>query len=415
MTAYAKANGFGEASITFRIKDWGISRQRYWGTPIPIIHCPKCGMIPVPEKDLPVALPIDVSITGQGKSPLESVESFINVPCPKCGGAARRESDTMDTFVDSSWYFYRYCDPRNNTAPFASEEIARWFPIDQYIGGVEHAILHLIYSRFWTKMMCDIGIVQNSEPARRLFTQGMVIKDGAKMSKSVGNVVSPDDMVAKFGADSARMYSLFAAPPDRDLDWQEDGVSGVNRFLARVYRFVTRNTGRPEAATDSAEADRQARRKLHQTIQKISADFDSRWHFNTSIASLMELVNEMHKLEAGLSAACLREVCEALTLLLAPFAPYTAQELWTDLGHNGPVFREPWPIFDPSLAKEDLVEIPVQVNGKLRGHIRVALATGKDELERLALANEKVKPFLKGKQIVKLVVVPDRLVNIVIK
>jgi leucyl-tRNA synthetase len=415
MAGFATEHGFGAESITYRIKDWGISRQRYWGTPIPMIHCADCGIVPVPENDLPVLLPLNVEITGTGGSPLQQVESFINVPCPKCGGAGRRESDTMDTFVDSSWYFYRYCDPRNNTAPFASEEIARWFPIDQYIGGVEHAILHLIYSRFWTKMMRDIGIVQNSEPARRLFTQGMVIKDGAKMSKSVGNVVSPDDMVAKFGADSARMYSLFAAPPDRDLDWQEDGVSGVNRFLARVYRFVTRNTGRREAASDSAEADRQARRKLHQTIQKISADFDSRWHFNTSIASLMELVNELHKLEAGLSAACLHEVCEAVTLMLAPFAPYTAQELWTELGHNGPVFREPWPLSDPSLAKEDLVEIPVQVNGKLRGHIRVALATGKDELERLALANEKVKPFLEGKQIVKLVVVPDRLVNIVIK
>jgi leucyl-tRNA synthetase len=325
----------------------------------------------------------------------------------------RRESDTMDTFVDSSWYFYRYCDPRNDTAPFASETVAQWFPIDQYIGGVEHAILHLIYSRFWTKMMRDIGIVRNSEPVRRLFTQGMVIKDGAKMSKSLGNVVSPDDMVAKFGADSARMYSLFAAPPDRDLDWQEDSVSGVNRFLARVYRFVTRNAA-PEGTADGAGADRQARRKLHQTIQKISADFDSRWHFNTSIASLMELVNELHKLEAGLSAACVREVCETVTLLLAPFAPYTAQELWTELGHDSPVFRESWPNFDATLAKEDLIEIPVQVNGKLRGHLQVVLGTGKEDLDRLARANEKVKPFLEGKKIAKIVVVPDRLVNIVV-
>ncbi len=414
MAAFATEHSFGNESITYRLKDWGISRQRYWGTPIPMIHCADCGIVPVPEKDLPVLLPLDVKITGAGKSPLEQVESFINVTCPKCGGMGRRESDTMDTFIDSSWYFYRYCDPHNGAAPFASGEIARWFPIDQYIGGVEHAILHLIYSRFWTKMMRDIGIVQNSEPVRRLFTQGMVIKDGAKMSKSKGNVVSPDDMVAKFGADSARMYSLFAAPPDRDLDWQEDGVSGINRFLARVYRFVTRNIGR-EGAGDSAEADRQARRKLHQTIQKISADFDSRWHFNTSIASLMELLNELHKLEAGLSAAAAREVCKAITLLLAPFAPYTAQELWTELGHDSPAFREPWPKFDPALAKEDLIEIPVQVNGKLRGHIRVPLGTGKEELERLALANEKVKPFLEGKQIVKIVVVPDRLVNIVVK
>ncbi|HEX5423378.1 MAG TPA: leucine--tRNA ligase, partial [Candidatus Acidoferrales bacterium] len=282
MTAHAKASGFGEASITFRIKDWGISRQRYWGTPIPIIHCPKCGMIPVPENDLPVVLPIDVTITGQGKSPLESVESFINVPCPKCGGAARRESDTMDTFVDSSWYFYRYCDPHNDKAPFDSEVIAHWFPIDQYIGGVEHAILHLIYSRFWTKMMRDLGLIRNSEPATRLFTQGMVLKEGAKMSKSLGNTVSPDEMVERYGADSTRLYALFAAPPDRDLDWQEEGVSGVNRFLARVYRFVTRNADRArETEGELNDADRQALRKLHQTIRKITSDFDSRWHFNT--------------------------------------------------------------------------------------------------------------------------------------
>jgi leucyl-tRNA synthetase len=414
MAAFAAEHGFGAASITYRIKDWGISRQRYWGTPIPMIHCENCGIAPVPEKDLPVLLPLDVEITGTGGSPLEQVESFIHVACPQCGGAGRRESDTMDTFVDSSWYFYRYCDPRNGAEPFASNEIARWFPIDQYIGGVEHAILHLIYSRFWTKMMRDIGIVCNNEPTERLFTQGMVIKDGAKMSKSLGNVVSPDDMVAKFGADSARMYSLFAAPPDRDLDWQEDGVSGINRFLARVYRFVTRQAGRAENAGEAAD-ERQARRRLHQTIQKISADFDGRWHFNTSIASLMELVNDLHKLEAGLSAACAREVCEAVTLLLAPFAPYTAQELWTELGHTGPAFREPWPTFDPELAKEDLIELPVQVNGKLRGHIQVPLGTAKEELEQLALANEKVKPFLEGKQVVKMIAIVDRLINIVVK
>ncbi|HEY3457435.1 MAG TPA: class I tRNA ligase family protein, partial [Bryobacteraceae bacterium] len=414
MAAFAAEHGFGTASITYRIKDWGISRQRYWGTPIPMIHCESCGIVPVAEKDLPVLLPLDVEITGTGGSPLGHVESFIHATCPKCGGAGRRESDTMDTFVDSSWYFYRYCDPRNDSGPFASKEIARWFPIDQYIGGVEHAILHLIYSRFWTKMMRDIGIVSNNEPAERLFTQGMVIKDGAKMSKSLGNVVSPDEMVAKFGADSARMYSLFAAPPDRDLDWQEDGVSGINRFLARVYRFVTRQAGRTENAGKAAD-ERQARRRLHQTIQKISADFDSRWHFNTSIASLMELVNDLHKLEAGLSAVCAREVCEAITLLLAPFAPYTAQELWIELGHTGPAFREPWPAFDPELAKEDLIELPVQVNGKLRGHIQVALGTAKEELERLALANEKVQPFLAGKQIGKVIAIVDRLVNIVVK
>ena len=416
MAAFASEHSFGTAAITYRLKDWGISRQRYWGTPIPIIYCERCGAVPVPEEDLPVQLPLDVKITGQGRSPLEAVESFMNVSCPKCGGTAKRESDTMDTFIDSSWYFYRYCDPRNGRAPFDTETIAYWFPIDQYIGGVEHAILHLIYSRFWTKVMRDIGVIKNDEPTKRLFTQGMVIKDGAKMSKSLGNVVSPDDMVEQFGADSARMYSLFAAPPDRDLDWQEDGVSGINRFLARAYRFITRNTDRAAVgATECNEADRQALRKLHQAVLKITEDFDSRWHFNTSIAALMKLVNELYAVEANLSPASITEICEKLTLMLAPFAPYMAQDLWDTLGRSGPVFRHPWPTFDSELAKEDLAEIPVQVNGKLRGHVHVAFGTHREELERLAVANEKVRPFVEGKQVVKVVVLPDRLVNIVVK
>ena len=414
MAAFAQAKGFGSESITYRLKDWGISRQRYWGTPIPMVHCATCGIVPVSEKDLPVILPLDVKITGKGRSPLEDVPSFINTTCPKCGEAAKRESDTMDTFVDSSWYFYRYCDARNQDAPFSTASIDRWFPIDQYIGGVEHAILHLIYSRFWTKMMRDTGVIKNDEPAKRLFTQGMVIKDGAKMSKSLGNVVSPDDMVAKFGADSARMYSLFAAPPDRDLDWQEDGVSGINRFLGRAYRFITRNADK-QGSSEVNEADRTALRKLHQTIRKITNDFDSRWHFNTSIAALMELLNELYAQEAEMSGGTLHDVCEKLTLLLAPFAPYTTQELWADLGNSGPVFRQGWPVFDPDLGKDDLAEIPVQVNGKLRGHIQAAFGTSKEQLEGLARTNEKVKPFLEGKQIVKVVVVPDRLVNFVVR
>jgi leucyl-tRNA synthetase len=430
MAAVAKEQGFGEPSVTFRLKDWGISRQRYWGTPIPIIYCSKCGMVPVPEKDLPVLLPSDIKITGQGKSPLQSVESFVNVTCPKCGETGRRESDTMDTFVDSSWYFYRYCDPRNNQLPFDPRIAAKWFPIDQYIGGVEHAILHLIYSRFWTKMMRDLGLIQNDEPAKRLFTQGMVLKDGSKMSKSLGNVVSPDEMVELYGADSARMYSLFAAPPDRDLDWQEDGVSGVNRFLARVYRFVTRNADRVGAGELNTEigtevnteinaeinqADRQALRKLHQTLRKITNDFDSRWHFNTSIASLMELVNDLYSLEAGLSSSGLREALEKITLMLAPFAPYTAQDLWETLGHDVPAFRESWPAFDPELAQEDAADIVVQVNGKLRGRIQAPFGTPEDEVKRLALENDKALSFIAGKQIVKIIVVPDKLVNIVVR
>jgi leucyl-tRNA synthetase len=415
MTEFAQQHGFGNESITYRIKDWGISRQRYWGTPIPVLYCDRCGIVPVPEQELPVRLPLDVKITGQGESPLKSVAEFINATCPKCGGTARRESDTMDTFVDSSWYFYRYCDARDSEAPFEATTIGYWFPIDQYIGGVEHAILHLIYSRFWTKMMRDIGVIGNDEPVQRLFTQGMVIKDGAKMSKSLGNVVSPDDMVEQFGADSARMYSLFGGPPDRDLDWQEDGVSGVNRFLGRLYRFVTRNAHPRDSREGSGDADRKGLRKLHQTIRKITDDFDSRWHFNTSIASLMEVVNECLTLEDSLSPKASRDVCTALTLMLAPFAPYTAQDLWDYLGGVGPVFRQPWPPFDPELAKEDLAEIPVQVNGKLRGHIQASFGSSRQELERMARNNEKVASFLRGKQVVKAVVVPDRLVNLVVK
>ena len=416
MAAYAAERGFGTESTTFRIKDWGISRQRYWGTPIPMIHCPSCGTVPVREEDLPVLLPLDVEITGKGKSPLESVPSFINTTCPKCGGPARRESDTMDTFVDSSWYFYRYCDPRNDKAPFDSEVIRQWFPIDQYIGGVTHAILHLIYSRFWTKVTRDLGLISNNEPTKNLFTQGMVLKNGTAMSKSKGNIVDPDEMVERYGADTCRLYTLFAAPPEKDMEWSESSVEGQHRFLGRVYRFVTRNAGRSaESASEANDSDRQALRKLHQTVRKITNDFDSRWHFNTSIASLMELVNELYGLEAGLSGIVAAQVCEKLVLMLAPFAPFTAQELWSDLGKQGEVFLQPWPDYDPELAQEELLEMPLQVNGKLRGHLRVAFGTAKEELEKLALANEKVKVFTDGKQIVKIIVVSDKLINIVVR
>jgi len=413
MAAFADANGFGEASTTYRIKDWGISRQRYWGTPIPIIYCPQCGAVPVPEKNLPVLLPPNVKITGKGRSPLESVPDFMNVPCPRCGTAAKRESDTMDTFIDSSWYFYRYCDPHNDSAPFDSQIIAHWFPIDQYIGGITHAILHLIYSRFWTKVMRDLNLVANNEPAKNLFTQGMVLMGGSAMSKSKGNVVDPDEMVEKYGADTCRLYTLFAAPPEKDMDWNESSVEGQHRFLGRVYRFVTRNADR--AGDGQPDSSRKALRKLHQTIRKVTSDFDSRWHFNTSIASLMELLNELYQQEPGLSGSAAREICEKLTLMLAPFAPYCAQDLWEALGHAGPVFRHSWPEFDPELAKEELAEIPVQVNGKLRGHVRTVFGTPKDELQRLALALDKVKPFVDGKQIAKVIVVPDKLINLVVK
>src|SRR5579863_683757 len=423
----AKSKGFGEATITFRLKDWGVSRQRYWGTPIPMIHCERDGVVPVPYDQLPVLLPEKIEITQQGGSPLARVPDFVNVTCPKCKGPAKRETDTMDTFVDSSWYFYRYTDAKNAEAPFDSATVKYWFPIDQYIGGVEHAILHLIYSRFWTKVMRDLGLITNDEPVDRLFTQGMVIKDGAKMSKSKGNVVSPDDMVAQYGADATRMYALFAAPPDRDLDWQEDGVAGVTRFLGRVWRLVTKYAPVCRSATqdqsrtqDAGAVAQKLLRKLHQTIAKITQDFEGRWHFNTCVAAIMELVNEMQAADAQLSAGevpapVMLELLRTLILLLAPFAPYLAAELWEELGGEGAVLRKPWPKSDPGLAKEDEIEIPVQINGKLVSVIRVPAGSDSKAMEVAALEEEKVKARTAGKTIAKIIVVPGRAVNLVVK
>ena len=451
MAAEAAKKGFGKATVTYRLKDWGISRQRYWGTPIPMLYCEKDGIVPVPEKDLPVILPENVDITLTGGSPLGRVPEFVNATCPNCGGPARRETDTMDTFVDSSWYFYRYTDAHNDQAPFDPAKAAYWFPIDQYIGGVEHAILHLIYSRFWTKFMRDLGLVPNNEPVERLFTQGMVIRDGAKMSKSLGNVVSPDEMVARYGADAARLYSLFAAPPDRDLDWQDAGIEGIQRFLSRVYRFVVRNASRPadssgvserrslppSGRTPEAEAlpatslppeARAIQRKLHQTIKRVSDDFQGRWHFNTSIAAIMELVNELYGVEGAqasglrtgsmsekLTAPLLAEVQRDLVLLLAPFAPYLAHELWEMLGEESNLLRVAWPKYDAVLAKEEEVEIPVQINGKLRSRVIVAVDAPEDTIIEGALADEKIRAAIVGKQIVKTIVVPGKLLNIVVR
>ncbi len=433
MSARAAEKGFGKATVTFRLKDWGISRQRYWGTPIPMVYCDKDGVVPVAEKDLPVVLPDNVPITLSGGSPLMNVPEFLNTTCPKCGGPARRETDTMDTFVDSSWYFYRYTDAQNDKAPFDGAKIAYWFPIDQYIGGVEHAILHLIYSRFWTKFMRDMGLVTHDEPIARLFTQGMVIKNGAKMSKSFGNVVSPDEMVARYGADAARLYSLFAAPPDRDLDWQDSGIEGIQRFLGRVYRFFLRNptpptlgveTGLPSSPrAQSQPLSPQARaiqRKLHQTIKRVSDDFQGRWHFNTCIAAIMELVNEIYGAEearaAGeIPASLIADVQRNIALLLAPMAPYLAHELWEMTGETGNLLKAPWPKYDPALAAEDEIEIPVQVNGKLRGLVVVPASATEDQIKQAALADDKVKAAIAGKQIVNKIVVPNKLVNIVVR
>jgi len=414
MSAFAERHGFGKAAVTFRIKDWGISRQRYWGTPIPVIHCAACGVVPVPEEQLPVILPERIEITGTGRSPLENVPEFVNVVCPRCGTAAKRETDTMDTFIDSSWYFYRYCDAHNDRMPFDPARIAYWFEIDQYIGGVEHAILHLIYSRFFTKMMRDIGLIRNSEPTRRLFTQGMVIAEGAKMSKSKGNVVGADMLAEKFGTDTARMFVLFAAPPEKEVDWRTEGAEGIYRFLGRVYRFATRNIGQTNALP-AGPSDRKVLRKLHQTLARITEDFETRWHFNSCIAHIMELVNVLYAEEANLSSTAMSEVLEKLALMLAPFAPYLAQEVWEELGREGPIFRQCWPAFDPELAKEEEAEIVVQVNGKLRTRLYAAFGAPREELEARALADEKVQPFLAGKRVVKVIVVPDKLVNIVVK
>ncbi len=414
MNVFAEQKGFGKAAVTYRIKDWGISRQRYWGTPIPMIHCPECGVVPVPEKDLPVELPYEVKFTGKGRSPLAEVPSFMNVKCPKCNADAQRESDTMDTFVDSSWYFYRYCDARNSEQPFEKAAIQKWFPIDQYIGGVTHAILHLIYSRFFTKVMRDLGLITNDEPAANLFTQGMVLgSDGSAMSKSKGNVVDPEEMVGKYGADTCRLFVLFANAPEKDMPWIESSVGGPRRFLDRVWRFVTRNIGR-ENIGESA-ADKCALRKLHQTIHKVTEDFNNRWHFNTSIAALMELINELCNQEAGLSTTALEQILPSMVLLLGPFAPYMAEDLWEQMGRKGPVFRQPWPVYDEALAKEDVAEIPLQVNGKLRSRLSVPFGTPQAELETLALADAKAQPFIAGKQLMKIIVVPDKLVNIVVK
>ncbi|HWZ45343.1 MAG TPA: leucine--tRNA ligase [Candidatus Saccharimonadales bacterium] len=439
MSAHAEKHGFGKKTVTYRLKDWGISRQRYWGTPIPMIYCGKCGVVPVPEKDLPVLLPQQVDITLMGGSPLSRVPEFLNVKCPKCGDAARRETDTMDTFVDSSWYFYRYTSPRAEDRPFDSQAAAYWFPIDQYIGGVEHAILHLIYSRFWTRFMRDLGLVRHDEPAERMFTQGMVIKDGAKMSKNKGNVVSPDDMVARFGADSTRVYSLFATSPDRELEWQDTGVEGVHRFLSRAYRFVMRHTGAARVGHEHGNGShprpgagpgadgiplppkvRAVQRKLHQTIQRVTEDFQGRWHFNTSIAAIMELVNELYATEDEIAsgkfpATVLAEVQRRLVLLLAPFAPFLAAELWEALGEKGSLLRHLWPEFEPALAKEDEIEYAVQVNGKLRARVVVPAETPEAEVREKALADDKVRATVGDQQVVKVIFVAGKLVNVVVK
>ena len=424
MTADAEAQGFGKGTIIFKLRDWLISRQRYWGTPIPVVYCEKHGMVPVPDDQLPVVLPADVKLTGEGASPLATTPEFVNAKCPKCGGPARRETDTMDTFVDSSWYFYRYCDPHNDQAPYDSTKVGYWFPIDQYIGGITHAILHLLYSRFWCKVMRDLGLVKHGEPITRLFTQGMVLKGGTAMSKSKGNVVGAHEMADKYGADTGRLYTLFAAPPEKDLEWSEESIDGAWRFLNRVYRLIEKHadavrTVKAEAgsAPGATEKEKKLLRKAHQTLQRVTSDFETRWHFNSAIALIMELTNEIYACEPlgeGVRGEVQKEVLELLTLMLAPMTPHIAEEIWEILGHSNGLWTVSWPAANAELAKDDDVEVPVQINGKLRSKLKVAMGIGQDEIVNLAKADAAIAAHLDSKHIVKIIYVPDKLLNLVV-
>ena len=428
MTASAEKKEFGRSEIVYRLRDWGISRQRYWGTPIPVVYCDQDGMQPVPNEDLPVMLPPNPKLTGEGESPLASTPEFVNTTCPKCGGPARRETDTMDTFVDSSWYFYRYCDPHNDEGPFDSAKVGYWFPIDQYIGGITHAILHLLYARFWCKVMRDIGLVKHDEPIARLFTQGMVQKGGVAMSKSRGNVVGAIDMAEKYGADTGRLYTLFAAPPEKDLEWSEESIEGSWRFLNRVFRLVDKHSAAIRSTPNwnfdpkgMSDKERDLIRITYQTMTRVTQDFETRWHFNSAIAQIMELTNEIYlaePLENGVRPKIRKEVLQILTLLLAPMTPHIAEEMWEMLGNKGGLWNAPWPDLSDAqldLSKDQEIEIPVQVNGRVRATLKVAPGIGEAELVPLALAHPAVARHLDGKRVVKRILVPNKLLNLVVR
>ncbi|MBI2207129.1 MAG: leucine--tRNA ligase [Candidatus Rokubacteria bacterium] len=440
------AQRLGTAKVNYRLRDWGISRQRYWGAPIPVVYCDACGMVPEKEENLPVILPRDVQLSGKGGSPLAAAANFVNTTCPKCGGRARRETDTMDTFVESSWYFLRYCSPTYAGGMFERAAAEYWMPVDQYIGGIEHAVLHLLYARFYTKVLRDLGLVKVDEPFNALLSQGMVIKDGAKMSKSKGNVVDPDDLIRTFGADTARLFSLFAAPPEKDLDWNDHGVEGGARFLNRVWRFVVGHleelrtqsrvgshhppsieiggvSATPPMAPLSAVSPegRAFRRVIHETIKRVTDDIERDFHFNTAIAAIMELVNAVYAFEqASLDrvasaerAALLREATETVLQLLAPICPHITEELWQTLGHRESLFRHAWPVADAAAMTRDEVTVVVQVDGKVRSRLTIEVNAPQADVERLALADDKVQPWVSGRAVEKVVVVPRRLVNIV--
>jgi len=416
----------GGRAVAFRLRDWGISRQRYWGTPIPIIYCDCCGTVPVPYPDLPVLLPQDVQILGKGESPLHRVESFVNVICPKCSGPARRETDTMDTFVDSSWYFLRFLSPHSQQVPVQKGAAQYWMPVDQYIGGIEHAVMHLLYARFFTKFLRDLKLIQVDEPFTNLLTQGMVIKDGAKMSKSKGNVVDPDDLLERYGADTARLFSLFAAPPEKDLEWSEQGVEGSSRFLNRVWRLIEQHA----PALGSLEGDpkleeltegRPLFRHVHRAIKKVTEDIEDEFHFNTAISALMELVNEVSLEAGGITSQgeekrrVLKKGLETILLLLSPFAPHISEELWRKMGHRSSIFEESWPTHDEEALAQETVLVVVQIDGRVRHRIYVAASSTEEEVKATVLSNERVKALLAGREIRRMVLVPNRLLNIVLR
>lgn len=419
MEAIVEALGEKEAgrkTVNYRLRDWLISRQRFWGAPIPIVYCDHCGTVAVPEDQLPVRLPEDVDFKPTGESPLNDAPDFVHTTCPKCGGPARRETDTMDTFVCSSWYFMRYTDAQNTTLPFAKDEADKWLPVDQYIGGVEHAILHLLYARFFTKVLKDRGLVSAEEPFKNLLTQGMVLKDGAKMSKSKGNIVSPEDIMRTYGADTARLFILFAAPPERDLEWNDSAVEGCYRFLGRVYRFVQRYLAASEGGGDSAR-EKELRYLAHTSLARITEDIDQRFNFNTAVSAIMELVNGLY---AAMDAyddkrsPAIDEATDILVHVLAPFVPHLAEELWAALGHEASVHLETWPQYDESALVQDEVEMVVQINGKVREHITVDVALSKEEVAEQALADARVQALIAGKTVRKTIVVPKKLINFVV-
>jgi len=420
---WIEAQKVGQKRVNYRLRDWLISRQRYWGAPIPVIYCPECGEVLVPKEDLPVKLPENVNFATGSVSPLAQAEDFVNCTCPKCGGKARRETDTMDTFMCSSWYYMRYTDPKNDKAPFSDEQVNYWMPVDQYIGGIEHAILHLLYSRFFTKVLKDAGLVNFNEPFKNLLTQGMVIKDGSKMSKSKGNVISPEEIISKYGADTARLFILFAAPPERDLEWNDQGVEGAYRFLKRVWRIISefedvmkQNVVDYDIAA-LAKDEKELRRILHVTIKKVTEDIGERFNFNTAISSIMELVNAFYNVKdkKDLNAGLVHEVIVDLLKLLAPFAPHMTEELWSLIIADGSVHKAKWPVYDEKATILDEIEIVLQVNGKVRDKLVVAADLSREDLEKAALTKPHVQDYIAGKTIVKVICVPKKLVNIVVK